>query len=277
MKRHAFTLVELLITIAIIALLLSILTPTLRATLAAARTAKCLSNQRQLAVAWSLYGNDFRDFAVPAAYWQTQFIGTGPVIYWFGADSPTASLSSGTLMPYLATARAERSALECPEQAAGTYTPQTQNLKVSTTYGYNGYYLSPEMTPGWAGEISFRPWRKVSDIVAPSSLIVFADTLLPGLNATTLPRSSALLDPPLLFSQSSGWQTNSSPTTAFRHGLKQKSAAVVRADTSAQAALTTPDLLKRDSKGRFLGTGSLSKTPAPGYVPDWEQWPLSNR
>ncbi|MBL8886907.1 MAG: prepilin-type N-terminal cleavage/methylation domain-containing protein, partial [Phycisphaerales bacterium] len=39
----AFTLIELLITIAIIALLLSILTPTLRGTLAASRTAKCLS------------------------------------------------------------------------------------------------------------------------------------------------------------------------------------------------------------------------------------------
>ncbi|MBL8885037.1 MAG: hypothetical protein JNK16_00135, partial [Phycisphaerales bacterium] len=218
-----------------------------------------------------------RDYAVPAAYWQTQFIGTGPVIYWFGADSATASPSSGTLMPYLATARAERSALECPEQATGSYTPQTQNLKVSTTYGYNGYYLSPEMTPGWASEISFRPWRKLSDIAAPSSLLVFADTLLPALNATALPRSTALLDPPLLFSQSLGWQTNNSPTTAFRHGLKQKSAAVVRADTSAQAAITTPDLLKRDSKGRPLGTGSLSKTPDPGYVPDWEQWPETSR
>lgn len=275
MKHAAFTLIELLITIVILALLLSILAPTLRGTLAASRTAKCLSNQRQLALAWSLYSGDYKDHAVPAAYWQTQYIGTGPVLYWFGADSPNASPSSGTLMPYLATARADRSALECPEQAAGTYTPQTQNLKVSTTYGYNGYYLSPEMTPGWAGEIAFRPWRRLSDISAPSTLLVFADTLLPALNATTLPRSTALLDPPMLFSQSSGWQNNSSPTTAFRHGLKQKSAVVVRADTSALAALTTTDLLKRDSKGRFLGTGSLSKTPDPGYVPDWEQWPLT--
>lgn len=269
----AFTLIELLITIAIIALLLSILTPTLRGTLAAARTAKCHSNQRQLAVAWSLYGNDFRDFAVPAAYWQTQFIGTGPVLYWFGADSPTAPPGSGTLMPYLSTARAERSALECPEQPSGTYTPQTQNLKVSTTYGYNGYYLSPEMTPGWAAEISFRPWRKLADVRAPSSLLVFADTLLASVNAATLPRSTALLDPPMLYSQYSGWQTNSSPTTAFRHGLKQKSNVAAHADGSATQTIVPTDLLKRDSKGRFLGTGSLTKTPEPGYVPDWEQWP----
>ncbi|MGH7242231.1 MAG: type II secretion system protein [Phycisphaerales bacterium] len=272
-KRYkAFTLIELLITIAIIALLLSILAPTLRGTIAASRTTKCLSNQRQLSMAWSLYAGDYKDYAVPAAYWQTEYIGSGPVVYWFGADAPDAAPSSGTLMPYLSTARAERSALECPEQPSGTYTPQTQNLKISTTYGYNGYYLTPAMTPGWAGEISFRPWRKVADIRTPSSLLVFADTLLAGVNATTLPRSNALLDPPLLFSQSSGWQTNLSPTTAFRHGVKLKSNVAAHADGSALISIPAPDLLKRDSKSRVLGTGSLTKTPDPGYVPDWEQW-----
>lgn len=268
----AFTLIELLVTIAIIGLLLSILMPSLRNVIAASRTAKCLSNQRQLALAWSLYAGDYKDHAVPAAYWQTRFIGTGPVLYWFGADSPTAPPGSGTLMPYLNTARAERSALECPEQPSGTYTPQTQNLKVSTTYGYNGYYLSPEMTPGWANEIAFRPWRKLTDIRSPSSLLVFADTLLASVNATTLPRSTALLDPPMLYSQYAGWQTNSSPTTAFRHGLKQKSNVASHADGSATQTIVPTDLLKRDSKGRFLGTGNLSKTPDPGYIPDWEQW-----
>lgn len=268
----AFTLIELLITIAIMALLLSILAPTLRGTIAASRTTKCLANQRQLALAWSLYANDYRDRAVPAAYWQTQFIGTGPVVYWFGADSPNASPSSGTLMPYLATARAERSALECPEQPAGTYTPQTQNLKISTTYGYNGYYLSPAMTPGWAGEISFRPWRRTTDIAMPSTLLVFADTLLASMNATTLPRSTALLDPPMLYSQYSGWQTNSSPTTSFRHGVKFKANVAARADGSAMAVIASQELLQRDSKGRALGTGSLSKSPDPGYVPDWNEW-----
>lgn len=268
----AFTLIELLITIAIIALLISILVPGLRSTVSTARTTKCISNQRQLALAWSLYANDYREFALPAAYWQEQFIGSGPIVYWFGADAPDASPSSGIIMPYFNTNRAERSALECPEQPAGTYTPQTKNLKFSTTYGYNGYYLSPAMTPGWGAEIAFRPWRKLSDVSLPSTVFVFADTLLAGVNASSIPRSSALLDPPLLFSKYSGWQTNSSPTTAFRHGLKQKAAAFARVDGSAAQEIPSPDLLKRDSKGRLLGVGSLSKSPDPGYIPDWEQW-----
>lgn len=268
----AFTLIELLITIAIIALLLSILLPGLRSAVASARTTKCLSNQRQLTLAWSLYAGDYREYALPAAYWQEQYIGSGPIVYWFGADASDASPSSGILMPYFNTARADRSAFECPEQPSGTYTPQTKNLKFSTTYGYNGYYLSPEMTPGWGSQIAFRPWRKLSDITLPSSLFVFADTLLAGTNATSLPRSCALLDPPLLFSKYSGWQTNGSPTTAFRHGLKQKAAATARADGSASQQTPALDLLKRDNKGRFLGVGSLSKFPDPGYIPDWEQW-----
>lgn len=268
----AFTLIELLITIAIIALLVSILAPTLRGATAASRSAKCLSNQRQLVTAWSLYANDFKDLAVPAAYWQSQYIGSGPVVYWFGADAPDAAPSSGILMPYLATARAERSPLECPEQPAGTYTPQTQNLKVSTTYGYNGYFLTPAMTPGWADEIAFRPWKRLPDIRLGSSVLVFSDTLLASTSATSLPRSTALLDPPQLYSRSLGWQINSSPTTAFRHGLKEKANIAARADGSAAATIPAPDLLKRDSKGRTLGTGSLSKAPDPYYVPDWNDW-----
>ncbi|MBS0190141.1 MAG: type II secretion system protein [Phycisphaerales bacterium] len=268
----AFTLIELLITIALIVLLLSILAPALRGTIAASRTTKCLSNQRQLGVAWSLYAGDYRDHATPAAYWQNAFIGSGPVVYWFGADAPDASPASGTLMPYLNASRSDRSALECPEQPAGSYTPQTKNLQFSTTYGYNGYYLTPAMTPGWADQIAFRPWRKTADILLPSSLLVFADTLLAGSSAASLPRSSALLDPPQLFSRAAGWQTNNSPTTAFRHGLKQKSNVAAHADGSATQTIVPTDLLKRDSKGRFLGTGSLTKTPEPGYVPDWDQW-----
>lgn len=58
MKRQGFTLIELLVVIAVIALLLALLFPALRAAREQARRAVCLSNHRQLTVAWLTYANE---------------------------------------------------------------------------------------------------------------------------------------------------------------------------------------------------------------------------
>ena len=59
-SRTAFTLIEMLVVIAIIALLASIISPAVTGALRRARSTKCLSNLRQIGVATSQYAGDHK-------------------------------------------------------------------------------------------------------------------------------------------------------------------------------------------------------------------------
>jgi prepilin-type N-terminal cleavage/methylation domain-containing protein len=56
-RTHAFTLVELLVVIGIIAILVSVLLPTLARARESANRTQCLSNLRQIAVFLNMYAN----------------------------------------------------------------------------------------------------------------------------------------------------------------------------------------------------------------------------
>lgn len=63
-SKNAFTLIELLVVIAIIALQLAIIIPSLGAGREQALEAVCLSNQKQLTLAWTSYYNDNKGLLV---------------------------------------------------------------------------------------------------------------------------------------------------------------------------------------------------------------------
>src|ERR1017187_4703260 len=64
-KKNGFTLTELLVVIAVIAILAAMLLPALSKSKSRSQTIACLSNLRQLSTCWQLYTGDNNDLLVP--------------------------------------------------------------------------------------------------------------------------------------------------------------------------------------------------------------------
>ncbi|GEM_PF-1443740 len=263
---RAFTLIELLVVIAVIAVLLGLLLPALGRGRESARRVVCMSNQRQLWMAWAMYVDSNAGKPAPHAS-----PGASERVYWYGAEDFETGLldhTRGTLSPYLDAAPGDRSAYECPAQPEGSYREQGSAGGFTTTYGYNAYALAPP-TSGYT-DLSRRRWPALHDFVSPSRLFVFGDSLLALYSDQA--SNSALLDPPMLYQARRGrWLVNLSPTTAFRHDQRDAGfgqAVVARADGSVNPESHDPDA--RSLKQHKIG--SVSETNDPHYVPNWRRW-----
>jgi prepilin-type N-terminal cleavage/methylation domain-containing protein/prepilin-type processing-associated H-X9-DG protein len=96
-RRAAFTLIELLVVIAIMAILMALLLPSLRRAREQANGVKCLSNLRQLGMAFILYTNDYKRFPRPAV--ASPMDTPEDWFYWDQLRAPQRDF--GGIVPYL--------------------------------------------------------------------------------------------------------------------------------------------------------------------------------
>lgn len=263
--RAAFSLVELLVVVAIVAVLASVLLPALRMGRIEASAIRCGANLQQMGVGFHFYANDNLGAAMPTAWFDDATIQRlGGPVYWWGLSLPNrVDVHRGLLWTYLLSPLEEDGLFECPSQPIGTYTPQGDARVLTSTYGYNGYYLSPAGTPGWSPDIRHRPWQRLDLVGDPARLLTFGDALA-VINGVC--SNSSLLDPPLVyFASTRTWRRNRYPNNAFRHHGRTMAAL---ADGHVERMQTSRELLT-DVRLRI---GALSRENDPWYVPDWRSW-----
>lgn len=113
-KSPAFTLIELLVVIVIISILAALLLPALSKAKSTAQSTSCLSNLKQLQLAWLGYVHDNNDSLPPNISRQIQFDQVNVAGAWVlgnaQTDTNTTNIEAGVLYKYTGSARLYR----CP-------------------------------------------------------------------------------------------------------------------------------------------------------------------
>jgi prepilin-type N-terminal cleavage/methylation domain-containing protein/prepilin-type processing-associated H-X9-DG protein len=146
MKYRAFTLIELLVVISIIALLISILLPALEKARNSARTAECLSRQRQAGMAMQMFAQDYEGhIAMRAPGSLTSYNDwEGWGIFLTGSNARPDRYPKNDYLPF------KKSVAKCPEtenHPMGSQGPvrQTENTIAKSGFGPNNdAYYEPD-------------------------------------------------------------------------------------------------------------------------------------
>ncbi len=138
-----FTLIELLVVIAIIAILAAMLLPALAQAREKARTASCVNNLKQIALAALMYADDNQETTL--SYEVRNYSGTTTYYRW-----------EPHVFPYMKSLDSTR----CPSDSATSLSGSADPWRYYGGYGYNYYYCG---------------FVRLAQIAQPSDTVMFCD------------------------------------------------------------------------------------------------------
>jgi prepilin-type N-terminal cleavage/methylation domain-containing protein/prepilin-type processing-associated H-X9-DG protein len=184
---RAFTLLELLICIVILAILAALLLPALSRAKSKAQTAQCLNQERQLILACLLYAGDADD-ALPYNLGGDEIkstVAAGQYLNWSSTvmsweldpdNTNTHLLTRGGLGPELSGVAA---VYRCPNdtvvsdlQAGAGWTRRVRSYSMNAMVGDAGQYTSTGMN---VNNPYYRQFFKVAQVPQPSGIFVFIE------------------------------------------------------------------------------------------------------
>jgi prepilin-type N-terminal cleavage/methylation domain-containing protein/prepilin-type processing-associated H-X9-DG protein len=175
-RPAGFTLLELLIVIAILALLVSILLPNLSRSKELARKAVCLSNIRHLAVSNHLYAQDNGGCFVLAS----EDIWRRNLRRWHGRrDTVNEAFDPrrGPLTPYMGSAGLKECPSFCKECDFSDTAGQEAAFEAGCGgYGYNQSYIGGRNDRYGIGEKASVSSARIEDVSVPGSTVMFTDS-----------------------------------------------------------------------------------------------------
>lgn len=179
-RRHAFTLVELLVVIGIIGILAALLVGPLSRGKGSAKGAVCLNNLKQLGLAWKLYADESAGGTLPSNVDGP----TSALVFtnWVGgnmqepADAQNAALLVNLQASLLARYQPSAKIYKCPGDPSMLVRSVTMNNRLNPV-SINDV---PACTGGWG--TNFLVYHNEQQILEPSRIFVFLDERFDSIN-----------------------------------------------------------------------------------------------
>ena len=179
-NNKGFTLIELLVVISIIALLVSILLPSLQKAREQAKSIVCKNNEKNLALALALYGMDNSDSIIDTSAAPTnwmpalgQYLAAQEKEYWDQETIPSTICPSQPMIDtYWGLDNSNWNAYSQAYYVANNFAIYNLNFAWTNIASYNWTWWLPDLRG-----------KKLGNIKTPSEIFAFLDSWHPGTTA----------------------------------------------------------------------------------------------